>query len=104
MAEPTGHAPAEPIAYNTAAIHKYGDEPQEAGQGFELRKTKEQGIPDDLEDLRYGLYARAGYRWVGLHFTYRLSNIFSDQFSPCNDRSALPPCMPVAQLGLTVML
>lgn len=30
----------------------------------------------DLENWRYGLYARLGIRWLAIHFTYRLSDVF----------------------------
>lgn len=60
----------------------------------------------DLENWRYGIYARAGISWLAAHFTYRLSDVFKPNprqadGSPSGFESILLPRM---ELGLAIFL
>ena len=68
-------------------------------------KTKTSNLPD-LEALRYGVYARAGYRWFALHFSYRLTNVFEPFVTNIDGTVTTTPypIFPSAQFGVTVFL
>ncbi len=56
----------------------------------------------DLERFRYGLFARAGYKWFALHAAYRLSNVWLT--TPTQREGYVYPKMPALEVGLSLFL
>ncbi|RMG29650.1 MAG: PorT family protein [Bacteroidetes bacterium] len=90
------------LGYRTGSAYKtrFKDELQDQDIRVRVKGVK------DLEDWRYGLYARLGYKWVALHFTYRLSEVFKPNpvradGSPSGfDKLNMPPM----ELGILIFL
>lgn len=67
-----------------------------------------EGIENEFERLRYGLYARAGYKWASLYFSFRLSDVF-DEFTnpslrPTSFEGYRNPKIPPMEIGISVFL
>lgn len=60
-------------------------------------KTVTKDIPD-LQDVRYGLYGRVGYKWLSLYYSYRLSDLFKE-----NTTNPIPG-MPRMEFGFSFIL
>lgn len=88
------------------------------GYGFDfVLKTKETTLRDqgvttktnnlpDVEPLRYGLYGRVGYRWLALHVSYRLTDVFEPFVTDIDGTVTTTPypIFPSVQFGVTVLL
>ena len=82
-----------------------------AGQRV-LERTKDlEQITDpeiEFERLRYGVYARVGYKWFSLYYSMRLTDVF-DEFTnpslrPRNIDGYKNPTMPPMEIGLSLFL
>ncbi|MEM9936684.1 MAG: outer membrane beta-barrel protein [Bacteroidota bacterium] len=79
-------------AYKTKYQNKLGQEV----------KNVVREVPD-LEDLRYGLYGRVGYKWLSLYYSYRLSDLFKE--FPSRGSTANPiPGIPRMEFGILFIL
>jgi hypothetical protein len=58
----------------------------------------------DFQRLRYGLYARAGYKWFALYAAYRLSSVW-DEFGSAPGQGAAfrNPTGPPIEIGLSLL-
>ncbi len=62
----------------------------------------------EFERLRYGAYARIGYKWFSLYYSIRLTEVF-DEFTnpdrrPKNVEGYKNPLMPAMEIGLSLFL
>jgi len=65
-------------------------------------------IESEWVRLRYGLYARVGYKWAALFISYRLSEVFDEFTNPTYRPKAVegfrnPPIAPM-EIGISVFL
>lgn len=79
-------------AYKTKYQNKLGQEV----------KNVVREVPD-LEDLRYGLYGRVGYKWLSLYYSYRLSDLFKEFPSRGNTANPIPG-IPRMEFGISFIL
>lgn len=90
------------VSYKTSGVYKtrYEDELLDQEVRVRVRGVK------DVEEWRYGVYGRIGYKWIALHFAYRLSEVFKPNPLNANGQPSgfevidLPPM----ELGLAIFL
>ncbi len=74
--------------------------------GARTISTVEKGLEQegDFKRLRYGAYARLGYKWFALYASYRLSDVW-DEFNSAPGRSGSyrNPVAPPIELGLSLL-
>ena len=93
------------FGYRTGSAYKlkYDDVNGEQTQTVTLKRAN---VPD-LENLRYGIYGRFGYKWIAAYYSYRFSDVFR-QFRT-DPATGLPtpfqyPRYAPMELGITVFL
>lgn len=95
------------IGYLLAANYKtrYKDD-----DGLRVKEKRRDlnNLDSELEQLRYGLYGRVGYKWASLYFSFRLSDVF-DEFTnpalrPIASEQYKNPIIPPMELGITIFL
>lgn len=72
----------------------------------EVVTVKRTGIRD-LEELRYGIYGRVGYKWIALYYSYRLTDIFQEFRTDAETGAATSfkyPKYPEMELGISIFL
>jgi len=67
-----------------------------------------EGDKAEFERLRYGMFARAGFKWFALYLDYRLSDVF-DEFSgtiinPQTSPGFRNPILEPLQIGISIFL
>ena len=67
-----------------------------------------QRLESEYQRLRYGIYARAGYKWASLYFGMRLTPVW-DEFaneitSPTGSTNYVNPTIPPMELGISIIL
>ncbi len=72
------------------------------------RDLEQLSDPGEFERIRYGAYARVGYKWFSLFFSMRLTPVF-DEFTnpslrPKNVEGFRNPGMPAMEIGLSLFL
>ncbi len=74
--------------------------------GVRTRVLKDSGLEQegDFQRVRYGAYARLGYKWAALYASYRLSDVF-DTFSDASVHPAgyVNPRIAPLEIGLSLM-
>jgi|GEM_PF-2489294 len=57
----------------------------------------------DFERLRYGVYGKLGYKWIAIHFTYRLSDVFTEFATDVdgNNTTVRNPTIPPMEIGVS---
>ena len=73
---------------------------------FTVQTRKQEIIENEFEKLRYGIYARLGYKWAALYFNMRLNDVFDELANdPPNDMAGYKnPTIPPLQVGITIFL
>jgi hypothetical protein len=78
-----------------------------SGQRIRVQNRDLETIENEFEKLRYGIYARLGYKWAALYFNVRISDVF-DEFANDPPREVLGgfknPIIPAMQAGITIFL
>ncbi|MEL6844884.1 MAG: hypothetical protein AAFP02_16880, partial [Bacteroidota bacterium] len=78
----------------------------ERSTGVRTRVLKDKGLEQegDFQRLRYGAYARLGYKWAAIYASYRLSDVF-DTFSsvPGAPSNYVNPRIAPLEIGLSLM-
>lgn len=94
------------LGRRTSGIYKIRYEKEGSSPDVILEvKERTRGV-ESLEDWRYGLYGRIGYKWAALYYSYRLSEVFTANpldanGNPSNfERLGMPPM----ELGITIFL
>ncbi len=94
------------FGFNVGSTAKTRLEVDSDGSGdLDARQTvKVNNIPD-LEELRYGPYARLGTNWISIYGFYRMTDIFdaSSQFPSVNGDINYPS-FPKLELGLSIRI
>ena len=93
------------IGYLTSASYQYRYLNSD-GQRVKVQNRDLQTIENEFEKLRYGIYARLGYKWAALYFNMRLNDVFDELANdPPNDMAGYKnPTIPPLQVGITVFL
>ncbi len=64
------------------------------------------GVANEWQPLQYGLMARVGYKWLGLEFNYRLSDLLDEFtntiFLPKEGEGFRNPVIPPIEVGLKI--
>ncbi|GAB4415812.1 MAG: hypothetical protein OHK0039_24700 [Bacteroidia bacterium] len=67
-----------------------------------------QKIESEWQRLRYGLYARVGYKWASLYVSYRLSEVFdeftNEAYRPRPGEGFRNPQLPPIEVGISLFL
>lgn len=93
------------VGYRTGSAYKlkYDDA---LGSLTQTVTVKRAGVAD-LEDLRYGIYGRFGYKWIAAYYSYRLTDVFqqfrTDPATGAPTSFQYPRYSPM-ELGLTIFL
>lgn len=93
------------FGYRTGGAYKlkYDEVNGEQTQTVTLKRAN---VPD-LENLRYGIYGRFGYKWIALYYAYRLSDVFqpfrTDPATGLPTSFRYPRYAPM-ELGVTIFL
>ena len=82
-----------------------------SGQRIEERTRDLEQISDpeiEFERLRYGAYARLGYKWITLYYSIRLTDVF-DEFTnpslrPKDVEGFKNPTLPPMEIGISLFL
>lgn len=82
-----------------------------AGQRIQQRTRDLEQISDpeiEFERIRYGAYARIGYKWITLYYSIRLTRVF-DEFTnpslrPKDVDGFQNPTMPPMEIGISLFL
>ncbi|MEZ4825207.1 MAG: outer membrane beta-barrel protein [Bacteroidia bacterium] len=93
------------LGYLFSASYKYSYT-NTSGQRVNTQIKDQEKIQNEFERLRYGIYARVGYKWASLYYSYRLSALF-DEFAnnpPRGGAGYKNPLIPPMELGLTIFL
>ncbi|MEZ4776554.1 MAG: outer membrane beta-barrel protein [Bacteroidia bacterium] len=76
------------------------------GQRVKTQISDLEKISDEFQRIRYGIYARVGYKWASLYYSFRLSALF-DEFAndpPRGGAGYKNPIIPPMEVGLTIFL
>jgi len=78
------------------------------GLRIENRISRLQRLDSEYERLRYGIYARLGYKWASVYFGMRLTNVWdefaNDITSPTGTTDYRNPSIPPMELGISLIL
>lgn len=78
------------------------------GQRVRERVRDLEKVSEEFERFRYGIYARLGYKWAALHFSYRLTDVFdeftNDFLKPKDVDGFKNPKIPPIEFGISIFL
>lgn len=93
------------FGYKLGAMYKLKYD-EVTGNQTQTVTSKRTNVPD-LEDFRYGIYGRFGYKWISVYYSYRLSDVFqpfrTDPETGLPTSFAYPRYSPM-ELGVSVFL
>ncbi|TAE49845.1 MAG: hypothetical protein EAZ89_13435 [Bacteroidetes bacterium] len=76
------------------------------GQKIQTKVADLETIEDEFIRLHYGIYARLGYKWAAIYYSWRFTPIFdeftNEKLRPRNVEGYKNPVIPPMELGLSI--